>query len=119
MHAYWHRILRFVVHHEAQSPLWQSAAHTRHKMNAAASQSCANTVKTSTNAPPACPGSSDPSMHSQHGFKLWAELQAERSQQRRQALAAAAKDAKLGQLRGNMQQLEAKLIHALQAENAR
>lgn len=43
-------------------------------------------------------------------------MQGERGKQRRQALAAAAKDAKLSQLRRNMQALEAKLIHAMQTD---
>ncbi len=43
-------------------------------------------------------------------------MQGERGEQRRQALAAAAKDAKLSQLRRNMQALEAKLIHAMQTD---
>ncbi|KAL0030510.1 hypothetical protein WJX79_000290 [Trebouxia sp. C0005] len=51
---------------------------------------------------------------------LKAQLQAaqkgERGEQRRQALAAAAKDAKLSQLRRNMHALEAKLIHAMQSD---
>lgn len=37
----------------------------------------------------------------------------DRGEQRRQALAAAAKDAKLSHLRRNIQSLEAKLIHAM------
>lgn len=43
-------------------------------------------------------------------------VQEERGERRRQALAAAAKDAKLTQVRRNMQALEAKLIQALQAD---
>ena len=43
-------------------------------------------------------------------------MQGERGKQRRQALAAAAKDAKLSQLRRNMQALEAKLIRAMQTD---
>lgn len=43
-------------------------------------------------------------------------VQEERGERRRQALGAAAKDAKLTQVRRNMQALEAKLIQALQAD---
>ncbi len=43
-------------------------------------------------------------------------MQGERGEQRRQALAAAAKDAKLSQLRRNVHALEAKLIHAMQTD---
>ncbi|KAL0024417.1 hypothetical protein WJX77_000946 [Trebouxia sp. C0004] len=48
--------------------------------------------------------------------QLRAAQKGERGEQRRQALAAAAKDAKLSQLRRNMQGLEAKLIHAMQSD---
>lgn len=46
-------------------------------------------------------------------------VQEERGQLRRQALAAAAKDAKLSQVKRSMQALEARLIQALQSDKDR
>ena len=44
------------------------------------------------------------------------QVSVDKSQQRRLALAAAAKDSKLAQLRQAIQALEAKLLHLMQAK---